>query len=300
MVPVRIAVTGSTGLIGTALVTSLHAAGHDIVRLVRRAPRAADEVSWDPTRGTVDLDGLAGVDGAVHLAGAGVGDHRWTAAYKKTILGSRVDGTRTLATALARLDPLPRVLVSGSAVGFYGDRGDEVLTEDSAPGTGFLADVVKAWEAKTAAAADAGIRVALARTGLVFAPHGGALGRLLPLARLGLAGPLGSGRQWWPWITLDDEVRALEFLLQSDLDGPFNLGSPQPQRNIEAIRAIGRALHRPTLLPAPAFALRLALGEFAGDITASQRMLPSRLLEAGFGFHHQNIEQAAAWVLRGS
>ena len=292
--------TGSTGLIGTALVTSLHAAGHDVVRLVRRSARAADEVSWDPAAGTVDLDGLAGVEGAVHLAGAGVGDHRWTAAYKQTILESRVQGTATLVKALAQLDPLPKVLVSGSAVGFYGDRGDEVLTESSAAGTGFLADVVKAWEGEASAASDAGIRVVLARTGLVFAPHGGALGKLLPLARLGLAGPLGSGRQWWPWITLDDEVRALEFLLQNELEGPFNLGSPQPQRNIEATRAIGRALHRPTLLPAPAFALRLALGEFAGDITASQRMLPARLLEAGFGFHHQTVDQAASWVVRES
>jgi hypothetical protein len=294
---VRIAVTGSTGLIGTALVTRLHAAGHDVVRLVRRAPRAADEVRWDPSSGEVDLDGLAGVEAAVHLAGAGVGDHRWTDRYKQTILTSRVDGTRTLARALARLDPLPRVLVSGSAVGYYGDRADEVLTESSTGGQGFLADVVRAWEEAAAPAADAGIRVTYARTGLVFSPDGGALARMLPLARLGLGGPLGNGRQWWPWITLHDEVSAMEFLLEKDLDGPVNLSAPQPARQAEVARVFGQALHRPALLPAPSFALRLVLGEFAGDVLSSQRMLPSRLLDAGFSFGQRTIEQCATWVL---
>jgi len=293
---VRIAVTGSSGLIGTALVTALHAGGHDVVRLVRRPARQPDEVTWDPEAGTVDVDALAGVDGAVNLAGAGVGDHRWTDAYKQTVLGSRVNSTRTLATALAALDPLPRVLVSGSAVGYYGDRGDEPLTEASGPGTGFLTEVCQAWEAATAPAADAGIRVAYARTGLVLSPDGGALARLLPLARLGLAGPLGGGRQWWPWITLDDEVRALVFLLEKDLEGPVNLSAPQPTRNADLTRALGSALHRPTVLPAPAFALRLVLGEFASDVLSSQRMLPARLLDAGFGFRHQTPAQAAAWV----
>jgi uncharacterized protein (TIGR01777 family) len=294
---VRIAVTGSTGLIGTALVTRLHAAGHDVVRLVRRAPRAADEVRWDPQSGEVDLEGLAGVDGAVHLAGAGVGDHRWTDDYKRTILASRVDGTRTLSQALATLQPLPRVLVSGSAVGYYGDRGDEVLTESSTGGEGFLADVVRSWEGAAAPAVDAGIRVSFARTGLVFSPEGGALGRMLPLARLGLGGPLGSGRQWWPWITLHDEVSALEFLLEKDLDGPVNLSAPQPARQADVAKAFGHALHRPALLPAPAFGLRLVLGEFAADVLSSQRMLPSRLLDAGFTFGQRTIEQATAWTL---
>jgi uncharacterized protein (TIGR01777 family) len=293
----RIVVTGSTGLIGTALVTSLHSAGHEVVRLVRRTPRAADEVAWDPTTGTVDLDGLARVEGAVHLAGAPVGDKRWTEAYKRTILDSRVNGTRTLAEALTKLDPLPRVLVCGSAVGFYGDRGEEILTEDSGPGTGFLAGVVRAWEAAAEPATSAGVRVCFARTGLVFAPRGGALGRLLPLARLGVAGPLGNGRQWWPWITLDDEVRALRFLLEHDLSGPVNLGSPNPARNLDATRALGRALHRPTLLPAPAFGLRLVLGEFAQDVLASQRMLPVRLQDAGFEFRHATVAEAADWVV---
>lgn len=294
----RIAVTGSTGLIGTALVTRLHASGHEVVRLVRRAPRAADEVRWDPAKGEIDLDGLAGIEGAVHLAGAGVGDHRWTESYKRTILESRTSGTGTLARALAQLDPLPRTLVSGSAVHFYGDGGEDVLTESSGPGDGFLASVVRAWEAATAPAEEAGIRVVHARTGLVLSAQGGALARMLPLARLGLGGPLGSGRQWWPWITLEDEVRALEFLLEKDLEGPVNLSAPQPVRNVEVARALGRALKRPALLPAPAFALRALLGEMAPEILFSQRMLPARLLDAGFTFGQRTIDQAVAWILQ--
>lgn len=289
--------TGSSGLIGTALVARLHTAGHDVVRLVRRPPRAADEVRWDPAAGEIDVAGLAGVDAAVHLAGAGVGDRRWTDSYKQTIRASRVDGTRTLATALAALTPRPRMLVSGSAVGYYGDRGDEVLTENSPGGEGFLAEVVQAWEAAAAPAAQAGLRVAFARTGLVLAPEGGALGRMLSLARLGLGGPLGGGRQWWPWITLEDEARAIEFLVERELEGPVNLSAPQPVRQGELARALGRALHRPSLLPAPAFALRLVLGEFADDVLASQRMLPSRLLDAGFVFNQRTVEQAVDRVL---
>lgn len=292
----KIAVTGASGLIGTALVTRLHSAGHDVVRLVRRAPRARDEVRWDPAGGSVDLDGLAGVDAAVHLAGAGVGDRRWTDAYKRTILDSRVLGTRTLVDALTRLDPLPRVLVSGSAVGYYGNRGDEVLTEASGPGSGFLTDVVRAWEAEAAPAEQAGIRVVYARTGLVMASSGGAFGQLLPLLRLGLAGPLGSGRQWWPWITLEDEVSAIEFLLEKDIGGPVNLSAPNPQRQGELTRTLGRAFRRPTVLPAPAIALRAALGEFAADVLASQRMVPRALLDAGFSFRHPEPESAAEWL----
>jgi uncharacterized protein (TIGR01777 family) len=295
---VRIAVTGSSGLIGTALVTALHTAGHDVVRLVRRPAREADEVRWDPAAGTVDQDGLAGVEAAVNLAGAGVGDRRWTEGHKQAVLTSRVDSTRTLVKALAALDPVPRVLVSGSAVGYYGDRGDEPLTEDSAPGDSFLSGVTRAWEASAEEATDAGIRVAAVRTGLVLTPDGGALGPLLLLARFGLAGPLGNGRQWWPWITLEDVVRGLIHLIDHDLAGPVNLCAPQPARNGDVIRALGRALHRPAVLPAPAFALRLVLGEFAGEILASQRVLPARLLESGFTFHHQTVDQAAAWVAR--
>jgi uncharacterized protein (TIGR01777 family) len=294
---VKIAVTGASGLIGTALVTRLHAAGHDVVRLVRRRPRAAGEVQWDPEAGVVDTAGLAGLDGAVHLAGAGVGDHRWTDEYKRTILDSRVLGTRTLVKALTSLDPLPRVLVSGSAVGFYGTRGDEVLTEASPGGEGFLADVVRAWEAETEPASAAGIRVARIRTGLVMSPEGGAFGRLLPLLKLGLGGPLGDGRQWWPWITLEDEVRAIEFLLTHDVSGAVNLTGPEPAPQRDVVKALGQVAHRPSLFPAPRFGLKLVLGEFADDVLASQRALPTVLQGAGYTFTHPTLDAAARWVL---
>jgi uncharacterized protein (TIGR01777 family) len=299
MVFMRVAVTGSGGLIGTPLVTRLHSAGHDVVRLVRRRPRARDEVFWDPARDEIDLRGLGGVDAAVHLAGAGVGDHRWTEEYKRAIHDSRVDGTRTLVRALLAQQNPPQALVSGSAVGFYGSRGNEELAEESPGGQGFLADVVRDWEAATEPASQAGIRVVLARTGLVLSPQGGALGRMLPLLKLGLAGPLGNGRQWWPWITLDDEIAALEFLLAGDLSGPVNLAAPNPARNRDLTAALGRALRRPTLIPVPAPALRLVLGEFADDVLASQRVRPRRLLEAGFRFRHPTVDDAAAWVAAG-
>jgi uncharacterized protein (TIGR01777 family) len=295
---VKIAVTGASGFIGSALVPRLRAGGHDVVRLVRRPAQAADEVSWDPDGGSVDVDRLAGLDAAVHLAGAGVGDHRWTDEYKRTIRDSRVLGTRTLVKALTALDPLPRVLVSGAAVGVYGDRGDEELTEQSSGGSGFLADVVRAWEAESEPAAAAGIRVANIRTGLVMAPQGGAFGRLLPLIKLGLAGPLGSGKQWWPWITMEDQLAAIEFLLATDVSGPVNLSAPHPARQKDVVKALARAAHRPALLPAPKAALRIALGEFSDDLLASQRVLPRRLLAAGFTFRHPELDGASEWVLR--
>jgi hypothetical protein len=296
---VKIAVTGASGLIGTALVTRLHAAGHDVLRLVRRPPRAADEVEWDPGSGTIDVEKLAGLDGAVHLAGAGVGDHRWTDDYKRTILDSRVHGTRTLVKALTVLDPLPRVLVSASGVDFYGeDRGEEDLTENSAGGEGFLPAVCRAWEAETEPAAAAGIRVARIRSGLVMSPSGGAFGRIVPLVKAGLGGPLGSGKQWWPWITLEDEVAAIEFLLTHEVSGPFNLTAPHPARQKDVMKALARAAHRPSLLPAPKAALRIALGEFAGAVLGSKRVLPHRLIAAGFTFRHPELDGAAEWVLR--
>jgi uncharacterized protein (TIGR01777 family) len=295
---VKIAVTGSTGLIGTALVTRLHQAGHDVLRLVRHAPRRADEVTWDPVAGTIDVDRLAGVEAAVHLAGAGVGDKRWTEEYKRVIRDSRVLGTRTLVKALTSLDPLPRVLVSGSAVGFYGDRGDEELTEDSAAGQGFLAGVVRAWEAETGPASAAGIRVALIRSGLVMSPEGGAFGRIIPLVKLGAGGPLGSGQQWWPWITLEDEVGAIEFLLTHDVSGPVNVSAPNPARQRDVVKALASGAHRPALLPAPRFGLRIVLGEFAGEVLASQRELPRKLEAAGYAFRHPTLEDAVRWTLR--
>jgi len=294
-----VVVSGASGLIGTALVAALRESGDEVVRLTRRQAAAPDEVSWDPKLGKLDPADLTGIDAAVHLAGAGVGDKRWTAGYKREIRDSRVLGTRTLVNALTALDPPPRVLVSASGVGVYGDRGDEILTETSPLGSGFLADVCRAWEAEAQAAAGAGIRVVSMRNGLVIAPHGGAFDRLALLIRLGAGGRIGNGRQWWPWITLDDEVAAIRFLLDHDVHGPVNVTSPAPERNADLIAALADALHRPAMVPAPAFALRAVLGGFAEEILASQRVLPQTLLDAGFTFRHPATDQAAAWMAAG-
>jgi uncharacterized protein (TIGR01777 family) len=292
----RIAITGSHGLIGTALVPILRASGHDVVQLVRGTPRGPGQVEWDPAAGVVDLPGLAGVEAAVHLAGAGVGDKRWSDDYKQVLRNSRILGTRTLVRALTSLDPLPRVLLSGSAIGYYGERGDQVLDEEAAKGQGFLSDLVQDWEAETQPATEAGIRVAHLRTGLVMAQSGGAFSPLLLLARLGLGGPIGNGKQWWSWITLPDQLAALQHLLNSEVSGPVNVTAPAPARNIEVMRALTSALHRPCLLPAPAFALRIVVGEFSQEILASQRVVPDRLLESGFVFQHPTLEAAASWT----
>ncbi|MEO8556701.1 MAG: TIGR01777 family oxidoreductase [Actinomycetota bacterium] len=297
--PQRVAITGASGLIGSALSAFLRARGDEVMHVVRREPGGSHEIGWDPSSRRIDPGDLSGLNAVVHLAGAGVGDHRWTPAYKQVILSSRVDGTATVSKALADLGE-PIALVSGSAMGFYGDRGDEVLTEDSTAGSGFLADVVRAWEAATSPAQDAGLRVVLARSGLVLAPHGGSMGRVLPLARLGLAGPLGTGRQYWSWITLHDEVRALAHAIDQDLSGPVNLVSVQPLRQAEVMNALGAALGRPALLPAPALALKVILGEFAGDILGSQRVLPSVLTASGFTFDHDTIESAMRWLVNAS
>ncbi|MFJ3923841.1 TIGR01777 family oxidoreductase [Streptomyces sp. NPDC090022] len=289
----RIAVTGSTGLIGKALVRSLRADGHEVVRLVRRPPAAPDEAAWDPPRGYVDPAGLEGCAAVVHLAGAGVGDRRWSAAYKKEIRDSRVLGTAALARAVASLAEPPRVLVSGSAVGYYGDQGDRVLDEDSPAGEGFLPSVCVEWEAAAAPAHAAGVRTVFARTGLVVAGKGGAWGRLFPVFRAGIGGRMGDGRQYWPFISLHDEVAALRHLIDTPaLAGPVNLTAPEPLTNREITAAMGRVLHRPTLLPVPAAALRIVLGEMAQDVLGSQRARPVRLLESGFVFRHPLIEQA--------
>lgn len=292
----RVAISGASGLIGSALSAFLTDRGDEVVHLVRRQPRGSHEIGWNPATRTLDPVQLSGVTAVVHLAGAGVGDHRWTPAYKQEILASRVDGTATIATALADLGE-PIALVSGSAMGFYGDRGDEILTEDSEPGQGFLADVVRAWESATGPAQDAGLRVAHARSGLVLSPNGGAMERVLRLARLGLAGPLGSGRQYWSWITLHDEIRALAHLIDQDLSGPVNLVSVQPLRQAEVMKALGAVLGRPTVLPAPALALKVIMGEFASDILGSQRVLPSVLTASGFVFDHDTIESAMHWLV---
>ena len=292
----RIVVTGSSGMIGSALVPALRANGHDVVRLVRRPPGAPDEVRWDPQAGSLDPVALGKVDAAVNLAGAGVGDKRWTDEYKKVILDSRVGSTRTLVTALTAMDPLPAVLVSASAQGFYGDRGDEVLGEDAAPGEGFLADVVRQWEAAAVPASDAGIRVVHPRTSLVMNADDGAFQPLLRLIRLGGGGPIGGGRQWWSWITLPDVLSALQFMLESSLSGPVNLASPEPARNRDLMAAIASALHRPSLLPAPSFALRAVLGEFASETLASTRLVPNQLRAAGFGYAHPSVDAAVRWL----
>ncbi|GAA2919828.1 TIGR01777 family oxidoreductase [Streptomyces thioluteus] len=298
----RIAITGSSGLIGSALVRSLEADGHRVTRLVRRAPRSADEVRWEPLSGRLDPRALAGCAAVVHLAGAGIGDHRWTAAYREEIRDSRVLGTTAVAKAVAEAaaapDAPPAVLVSASAIGIYGDGGSEALDEDSPSGEGFLADVCREWEAAAAPAAEAGVRTVLARTGLVVSRHGGAWKRLFPLFRLGLGGPLGNGRQYWSFIALHDHVAALRHALATGtLSGPVNLTAPLPVTNREVARVMGRVLHRPALLPAPAPALRLALGGMAADVLASQRVLPGRLLGSGFEFAYPDVESAVRAAL---
>lgn len=289
----RIAVTGSTGLIGKALVQSLRADGHEVVRFVRRAPAAADEARWDPARGEVDPAGLAGCSAVVHLAGAGVGDHRWTDAYKREIRDSRVLGTAAIARAAAALDEPPAVLVSGSAIGYYGDTGRRAVDEDAPAGQGFLPSVCVEWEAAAEPAAAAGIRTAYARTGLVVARDGGAWGRLFPIFRAGVGGRLGDGSQYWSYLSLRDEVAALRHIVDTpSLSGPVNLTAPDPVTNRQVTEAMGRVLRRPAVLPVPAVALRLALGEFAEDVLGSQRVRPARLLESGFVFRDPSIEQA--------
>jgi uncharacterized protein (TIGR01777 family) len=289
----KVAITGSTGLIGTALVGALRADGHEVVRLVRRVPASPDEARWDPAGGTVAPGALAGVEGVVHLAGAGVADHRWTSAYKRKILDSRVQGTRTLSGALAGLEPRPRVLLSASGMDYYGQTGDRPVDESAGRGSGFLADVVVAWEASTAAAEQAGIRVCHLRSGIVLSHRGGALGRLLPLFKLGLGGRLGSGRQYWSWISLEDEVRAIRHLLEDDsVSGPVNLTGPVPETNATVTRTLGHVLGRPTVAAVPSLALKLVLGELAQQILGSHRVLPARLLDAGFRFRHSDIEAA--------
>lgn len=294
----RVVVTGSTGLIGSALVTHLRGRGDEVTRLVRRPARAPDERTWDPATGELDPAHLRGADAVVNLAGAGVGDRRWTPAYREKIRASRVLGTSLLARTLAELDDGPRVLVQGSAVGWYADRGEEILDEAAPRGESFLAEVVADWEGAARPASSAGVRVALARTGIVLDRRGGALARLLPLVRLGLAGPLGAGTQFWPWISLEDEVRAIAFLLEADIEGPVNLTAPEPARCAELVRALARAHGRAAVLRVPGWALRVGLGGFADELLASQRVVPRVLQSAGFTFSHANLEDAVAALAR--
>lgn len=300
----KIVVSGASGSIGSALLPALRGAGHDVIRLVRRPPRTPDELRWDPTSGDLDPEQLAGVEAAVNLSGPGIGSKRWTKAYKHEVMQARGDATGTLATALAALDPLPTAFVSGSAIGFYGDTGDEYVDESAPPGTDYLAEICQAWEAATAPADKAGIRVVHLRTGVVMSAEGGLLDtpvpifgipiKLLPLFKLGVGGKLGSGKQWLSWVSMRDEVRAILFALDTpSLRGPVNVTAPEPVTNRAWTKALGAALHRPTVIPIPAPLLRLAVGEFA-DLGAlvSQRVRPRALLDAGFHFETPTIDVA--------
>jgi uncharacterized protein (TIGR01777 family) len=296
---VRIAITGASGLIGTALQERLRADGHEVVPIVRREGVPAS-IFWDPARGRLDPRDLEGLDAVVHLAGESIGDRRWNAEHKRRVLESRRAGTTLLCEALAATSRRPAVLVSGSAVGFYGDRGDEVLTEQSAPGRGFLTEIVTTWEGATAPAEAAGIRVAHLRTGIVLDRDGGALPKMALPFKLLLGGRLGSGRQWMSWIHLDDEVGAIRFLLEHDVRGPVNATAPTPVTNAVFAKELGRALHRPAVVPVPAFGPRLLLGREMADslLFISQRALPEVLVSNGFRFEHPDLDEALASIYR--
>jgi uncharacterized protein (TIGR01777 family) len=291
----KVLLAGASGLIGGALKQALLENGDTVHSLVRRAARSAEESEWQPASGQLDPSVLADVDAVVCLSGAGVGDHRWTDEFRNTIMTSRTSavGTHARATAAARAAGAgPSVFISGSAVGYYGDRGDrgdKLLDEDSASGTGFFPDVGRAWEAAATPAADAGARVVNLRTGIVLAKNGPVLGRMVPLFKLGLGGRLGHGKQYWSWITLTDEVAAIGFLLTTEISGPTNLTAPTPVTNAEFTRQLAHALHRPALFPVPSFALHLVLGDLAGDILGSQRVVPGKLSDAGFVFSHPDL-----------
>lgn len=293
-VPQRIAITGSSGLIGSALVGHLKSEGHTVQRLVRRAPIAADEVTWDPQTGFVDLSALEGVDAIIHLAGAGVGDKRWTKKYKSEILNSRLLGTTTIANAVAIVKP--QVFISASAIGWYGESGNRAVIESDRVGDDFLATICREWEAAAVLAGD--VRTVKLRTGLVLDPTGGALGKMLPLFRLGFGGKLGNGKQWWSWITLHDVVRAIDFALVEKISGAINLTSPNPVTNQEFTAALARALHRPAVFPAPAIALKIALGGFSSEVLGSKRVIPQVLYDAGFTWNYPHITEALAALVQ--
>jgi uncharacterized protein (TIGR01777 family) len=294
----HIVISGSTGLIGSAFVASATADGHTLTRLIRRPADASDAVRWDPAEGVVPDAALASVDAVVHLAGENVAG-RWTSQKRAAIRLSRVAGTRALCESLARLSTPPRVLVSASAIGYYGDRGDERLTEACGPGRGFLAEVAQEWEAATAPAADAGIRVVRLRFGVVLSALGGALQKMLPVFRMGMGGRIGHGRQYMSWIAIDDAVAVIHRALRDDaLTGPVNVTTPNPVTNAAFVKILGRVLGRPTALPVPAFAIRAALGEMADEmLLASVRAEPRHLLSVGYAFAFPDLEPALRHVL---
>ena len=286
--PQRIAVTGASGLIGSALVGYLKSQGHTVQRLVRRAAVSSEEITWDPIAGTVDMEALAGVDAVIHLAGAGVSDKRWTKKYKSEILNSRLLGTTTIAKAVAIVKP--QVFISASAIGWYGESGNRAVIESDRVGDDFLAAVCHEWESAADLAGD--VRTVKLRTGLVLDPTGGALGKMLPLFRFGLGGKLGNGKQWWSWITLHDQIRAIAFLLENKISGPVNLTSPNPVTNSEFTAGLARAMHRPALFPVPAIALKIVLGGFSSEVLGSKKVMPQVLTEAGFTFDYPHISSA--------
>ncbi|HKY33819.1 MAG TPA: TIGR01777 family oxidoreductase [Candidatus Polarisedimenticolia bacterium] len=294
----RVAVTGAGGLVGSALMEGLRGEA-ETLRLVRSGPSGGERVRWDPADGSIDAARLDRLDAVVHLAGESIAAGRWSAARKERIRASRVEGTRLLASALAGLARPPRALVCASAIGYYGDRGDEPLDESASRGSGFLADVVASWEAEALKARAAGIRVACLRFGIVLSPRGGALARMLPPFKLGAGGRLGSGRQWMSWIHIADVVAVIRLALEREgFSGPVNVVSPEPARNADFTRALGRALGRPAVLPAPAFALRLALGEMAQALLlSSQKVVPGLLRQAGYSHLFPRLDGALADLL---
>ena len=293
-VPQRIAITGASGLIGTALVGHLRSEGHTVQRFVRRPVVAPDEIQWDPKTGYVDIEALRGVDAVIHLAGVGVGDKRWSKKYKSEILNSRLLGTTAIAHAVNEVKP--QVFISASAIGWYGESGNRSVVESDRAGDDFLAAVCREWEGAADLVTD--VRTVKIRTGLVLDPTGGALGRMLPLFRLGLGGKLGNGKQWWSWITLHDVIRAITFLLESKVSGPVNLTSPNPVTNQEFTSALARAMHRPALFPAPAIALKVALGGFSSEILGSKKVVPQALSDAGFTWDYPHITNALAALIQ--
>jgi len=297
---VKIAITGASGLIGRALTTSLVADGHQVIPVVRKPSSATpDAIQWNPAAGTIEASKFEGVDGVVHLAGAGIGDKRWSESYKREILESRTKGTELLARTLASLAAPPSVLVSGSAIGFYGDTGDAAVDETAPAGDDFLAKVCVDWEAAAAPAAAAGIRVPFLRTGIVLTADGGALAKMLPLFRFGLGGRMGSGKQWWSWISMADEVGAIRWLLDHDISGPVNATAPTPVTNSQFTKALGEAMHRPTLAPVPSFGPKLLLGAELADalLFTSTRVVPGVLEASGYPFAHPTIDTALRDVL---
>ena len=297
----KLVVAGASGFIGKTLVIDLRGHGHQVTTLVRRSPVSESEVEWHPDRGELDPAALAGADAVISLSGAGIADKRWTPAYQQVLVESRLQPTSTIAGALAGMpaELRPKSFLSSSAIGYYGDRGDEPLTESATPGTGFLADLVRRWEAAAEPAARAGVRVATLRTGLVLSASGGLLKRMVPLFKTRAGGRLGSGRQYQSWITLADEIAAIRYIVATDgIEGPVNMVGPEPVSNTEFTAELARALHRPAGLPAPAWGLRLALGQFADEgVLVSQRVLPEKLTTHGYRFEHADLPSALAWAI---